>query len=69
MYKKVKKKEDRVRETLPIQIFGHFFLIPLETHLVDVPPVLAAVVEALPHHPHDLGESHHIESQVSDLRH
>lgn len=30
-------------------------------------PVLAAVVEAFPHHAHDLGKRHHIEGQVSDL--
>lgn len=38
-------------------------------HLVDVPPVLPAVVEAFPHHPHDLSKRHYIKGQVSDLRH
>lgn len=37
------------------------FLV-LQWHLVDVSPVLAAVVKALPHHAHDLGERHHVES-------
>ena len=38
-------------------------------HLVHVSPVLSAVVEAFPEHAHDLGERHHVEGQVSDLRH
>lgn len=35
--------------------------------LVDVSPVLPAVVEAFPDHTHDLSERHHVEGQVSDL--
>lgn len=38
-------------------------------HLVDVSPVLAVVVEAFPHHGHDLAEGHHAEGQLGDLRH
>lgn len=37
--------------------------------LINVPPVLAVVVEPLPDHTHDLGESHHVEGQVCDFRH
>ena len=37
--------------------------------LVDVPPVLAVIVEPLPDHLHDLGEGDHVVSQVSNLRH
>ena len=37
--------------------------------LVDVPPVLAVVVNPLPDHLHDLGEGDHIIRQISDLRH
>ena len=32
--------------------------------LVDVPPVLAVVVEPLPDHLHDLGEGDHVVGQV-----
>lgn len=32
-------------------------------------PVLAVVVEAFPHHGHDLAEGHHAEGQLRDLRH
>lgn len=35
--------------------------------LVDVPPVLAVVIEPLPDHAHDLGEGHNIVGEVSDL--
>lgn len=35
--------------------------------LVDVPPVLAVVIEPLPDHAHDLGEGHNIVGEVSNL--
>ncbi len=38
-------------------------------HLVDMSPVLSAVVETFPHHAHDLSKRHHVEGQVSDLWH
>ena len=37
--------------------------------LVDVPPVLAVIVEPLPDHLHDLGEGDHVVGQVGNLRH
>lgn len=39
------------------------------TDLVDVPPVLAMVIEPLPDHAHDLRESNDVVSEVRDLRH
>ena len=41
----------------------------LNTHLVYVSPVLPVVVEPLPHHAHDLRESHHVVGEVGNLRH
>lgn len=37
--------------------------------LVDVPPVLAVIVEAFPHHGHDLAECGYAKCQLGDLRH
>lgn len=39
------------------------------THLVHVPPVLAVVIEPLPHHAHDFGEGHDIVRQIGYLWH
>ena len=36
---------------------------------IDMSPVLAVVVESLPHHLHDFRESRHVVCQVGDLRH
>lgn len=38
-----------------------------QADLVDMPPVLAVVIEPLPDHAHDLREGHNIVGKVSNL--
>ena len=50
-----------------VNITEKTFRFQVNVDLVDVSPVLPAVVEAFPDHTHDLSERHHVEGQVSDL--
>ena len=44
-------------------------VVEQDERLVDVPPVLAVVVDALPHHLHDLAARDDVVGEVGDLRH
>ena len=59
-------------ERIPITYLvaaGLYDVVEQHQRLVDVPPVLAVVVDPLPNHLHDLGERHNVVRQVGDLRH
>lgn len=45
------------------------YVLCIFIYLVHVSPVLAVVIEALPHHTHDFREGHNIVCQISNLWH
>ncbi len=52
---------------LPEQLFPTHTHTHIHTNLVHMSPVLAVVIEALPHHAHDFREGHNIVGQISNL--